>query len=189
MSSKAALRLTLKNYRRQLQESEISQWSTQIYHKLSALEQFKSAKQIGLYFPMLGEVNILNQLMQNQDKHFYLPVIQPDLTLKFYHYHVKTPMQTNAYQIQEPIPTYSKYLPIESLDLVLVPMLGFSQEGYRLGMGKGYYDRSLKATSIYCKIGLAFSFQAISLLAIEAQDVPMDIIITEKNIFQFKDFI
>ena len=68
-------------------------------------------------------------------------------------------------------------------------MLGFSQEGYRLGMGKGYYDRSLKATSIYCKIGLAFSFQAISLLAIEAQDVPMDIIITEKNIFQFKDFI
>lgn len=114
MSSKAVLRSNLKNLRKQLTLTEITEWSRQIYTNLSTLAEFNAAKQIGIYFPIQNEVNIIEALLGHQDKQFYLPVLQSNLSLKFYHYTKDSPMQINHFNIQEPIPSTSNYIPIDS---------------------------------------------------------------------------
>ena len=63
-------------------------------------------------------------------------------------------------------------------DLFIVPGIAFDRKGYRLGWGKGYYDRLLKDVNAP-KIGLAYNFQIVSRLPHSSYDIPMDIIITE----------
>lgn len=71
----------------------------------------------------------------------------------------------------------------EHIDLVIVPGVAFDKYGYRIGFGAGYYDMFLKNIRHDCvKIGLAFEMQIIEDLPIENHDIPVDIIITEKQI-------
>ena len=63
-------------------------------------------------------------------------------------------------------------------DLTIVPLLAFDRRGYRLGYGKGYYDRLLAADRTGT-IGMAFAVQEMSTLPTEAHDVPLDWIVTE----------
>lgn len=66
-------------------------------------------------------------------------------------------------------------------DLFIVPGVAFDREGYRLGRGKGYYDRLLKDVTAP-KIGLAYSFQIVPRLPHNRYDIPMDIVVTESGI-------
>jgi 5-formyltetrahydrofolate cyclo-ligase len=68
-------------------------------------------------------------------------------------------------------------------DLAIVPLLAFDRRGYRLGYGKGYYDRLL-AVSPSIKVGVGFADQEIDALPAEAHDVPLDWIITEREAIQ-----
>lgn len=63
-------------------------------------------------------------------------------------------------------------------ELVIVPLLAFDRRGYRLGYGKGYYDRLLAASSV-TSIGVSFAAQEIDLLPVEAHDIALDWIVTE----------
>ena len=63
-------------------------------------------------------------------------------------------------------------------ELVIVPLLAFDRRGYRLGYGKGYYDRLLAGSPI-TSIGVAFAAQEIDMLPAEAHDIALDWIITE----------
>jgi len=65
--------------------------------------------------------------------------------------------------------------------VVVVPIVAFDQNKQRIGFGMGYYDRYLASISAK-KIGLAFSFQEVSDIMIHSNDIPLDIIITEKAI-------
>src|SRR4029079_9386323 len=65
-------------------------------------------------------------------------------------------------------------------DLVIVPLLAFDRRGYRLGYGKGYYDRLL-AASLVASIGAAFAAQEIDALPAEAHDIALDWIATERE--------
>ncbi len=124
-------------------------------------------------------------MLQDQEKRFYLPTIQSDLSLKFFYYQANMPTVLNQYQILEPDPKFSIEIPPQELDLILIPMLGFDQKGHRLGMGKGFYDRSLNHPGSYLKIGLAFNILEQINLPFEPHDVAMDLILTENKIFRF----
>ena len=67
-------------------------------------------------------------------------------------------------------------------DIVIIPLLAFNKEGYRLGYGGGYYDRSF-ATCLKgaFSIGVAYSFQEVSDLTVEEHDIPLDVVVTEKE--------
>ncbi len=70
------------------------------------------------------------------------------------------------------------------VDLFLVPGIGFDPEGHRLGYGKGYYDRLLSsANQEGLRIGLAFSKQVVPIIPSEDNDVPVNVLITEKGFF------
>lgn len=73
--------------------------------------------------------------------------------------------------------------PTVQYDAIIVPVLGFDSRGYRLGLGKGWYDRFLATQTHARKIGIAYSWAEVEAMPQESHDVPLDIIVTEKNMF------
>lgn len=185
--NKDLIRAELKQIRHQLSTKQINAYSYQIFIQLLALQEFKAAKNIGAYSALDEEVNILSALIRQTGKTIYLPVIESNQALTFHLYTKKTALSKNKYQILEPDPKTSSSITPHDLDLILIPMLGFDLQGNRLGMGQGYYDRYLAYLNTTTKCGLAFSCQTWPFLPHEAHDVKMDLILTEKQLFRFKD--
>ncbi len=91
-------------------------------------------------------------------------------------------MQNEPYKFLQP----KALRPILQPDFILTPLVAFDLRGTRLGLGKGFYDRTLAAikTKRAVKIvGVAFSWQCVSQLPLEKHDVKLDIVITERDIF------
>lgn len=85
-----------------------------------------------------------------------------------------------------PEPSEGEKVSPEEVELFVIPGVVFDKEGYRLGFGKGYYDRLLKGVKSP-KVGVAYSFQVVDKLPRDPWDVPVDIIITEKNIRRLRN--
>jgi 5-formyltetrahydrofolate cyclo-ligase len=92
--------------------------------------------------------------------------------------------EANEYGILEPLDTDTADPP--QLDLVIIPLLAFDEKGYRVGYGKGYYDRFLKHCREGClKIGLSY-FEALDAIDDAAEfDVPLDLCITPQRTYVF----
>ena len=88
--------------------------------------------------------------------------------------------------IPEPIPSLADLQRVtpQSIDIAIIPGAVFDRSGYRLGYGGGYYDRFLvkKAPQAY-RIGLAFSLQLVNRIPALSHDAPLDMLITEKEVF------
>ncbi len=139
---------------------------------------------IALYRPMSHEVDT-GLLMQNLAQQHYqlaLPAVTTrHAPLQFRAYHVDDILIVGAYGL--PVP--SENSEIMQPDIIIVPILGFTQAGYRLGYGGGYYDRTLGLLPQVKTIGLAASFQQIDFMP-EPHDKPLDWIVTETNVLQLK---
>lgn len=88
-----------------------------------------------------------------------------------------------SYAMLEPHPL-NKKIPLEAIQVIAVPGVAFDQRGYRLGYGKGYYDRILKQMNAI-KIGLAFDFQRVKRISRDRWDQPVDLLMTEKRMVRF----
>ena len=90
------------------------------------------------------------------------------------------------YGIRTPVPERSTLLQPEQLDLVLVPCTAFDAGCYRVGMGKGYYDRYLPRCTRAVKIGIALEVQRVPRAAVDAHDQRLDAFVTERGIYTWK---
>jgi 5-formyltetrahydrofolate cyclo-ligase len=86
-----------------------------------------------------------------------------------------------TYNILEPKKEKQKLVPINTIDVIIVPGIGFDKKGNRLGQGGGYYDWLLSQTNATA-IALAFEFQLLNLIPMDSHDQQVDIIITEKQV-------
>ena len=107
--------------------------------------------------------------------------------LHFAQYKDNSVLTTNRFGIFEPCLKQAKISPPWSLDLILMPLVGFDRSGNRLGMGGGVYDRTLAFMAKNNKpspqlVGLAYSFQEIAQISPQKWDIPVSRIITEKEI-------
>ena len=138
---------------------------------------------IALYYPSNFELNVLKvlDLKYFSAKTILLPVVEKNNLMKFYPWKKNDVLTVNEFGMLEPIKTEAK-IP----DLIIAPLLAFDKDKYRLGYGKGYYDRYLnKYIKLYkdiMTVGVAFSFQKHNKLPINKNDVKMDFILTEKGI-------
>jgi 5-formyltetrahydrofolate cyclo-ligase len=150
------------------------------------------AKRIAFYLPQGGEFDahpLLNQALWMQ-RECYLPVIpRRGRVMRFARVGRNTRMTTNRYGIAEPIDPHP--LRARQLDLLLMPLVGFDHAGYRLGMGGGYYD----ATLAYMQhrrhwrkprlVGLAYECQRVEILPHDPWDMPLDAVLTERQLYRF----
>ncbi len=144
----------------------------------------KKIIKVALYYPSNFELNVLKILdhrnFSNQE--ILLPVTDKNNLMNFFSWKKNEVLYVGKFGILEPIKSKPK-IP----DLILVPMLAFDKNKYRLGYGKGFYDRYLnkylkKFKNIFT-VGIAFSFQRHDNLPVNQKDVKLDYIITEKGIF------
>jgi len=144
----------------------------------------KSKTNISLYYPSNYEVNILKILDVDFFKNFKfsLPIIKKNQEMQFCRWKKGDILQINKFGIPEP-----KILKKINPEVILVPLLAFDKNKYRLGYGKGFYDRYLnkylKQFKNILTVGVAFSFQRHHKLPINKNDVKLDFIITEKGIY------
>ncbi|MDQ9090991.1 5-formyltetrahydrofolate cyclo-ligase [Pseudoalteromonas haloplanktis] len=160
------------------------------------LKQQKKVKNahIGIYFSNDAELDtsLLIKDLWSKNHHLYLPVIHPfnGTTLYFQRYEENSPMKANRYGILEPKLNCSQICPLAELDYLLMPLVAFDDNGNRLGMGGGFYDKTLAR---YEKenwqkpqlIGLAHQCQHVTSLPVESWDVPLNYIITPQKIYHW----
>jgi 5-formyltetrahydrofolate cyclo-ligase len=118
------------------------------------------------------DTSLINQYLLTNNK-LILPKVHLD-HLRFYKIESEKDLSLGAFSIMEPDETVCMEISIEDIEVALVPALGFDYEGFRLGYGKGFYDKSL---SLFKGIsyGLGFREQlSLSPLPREAHDVPLD---------------
>lgn len=182
---KAALRNTIKQVRSKLTVPYRSTSSNQICTRIRSLEQYRQAKRIALYFAINGEIDLttLWNSAPLQGKFCYFPVLNNDSTLSFLPATPNTPFKSNRYSIPEPDVSPDLAIPVDQLDLIIVPVVAFDIRCTRLGMGAGYYDRTLENKKHGHIIGVAYQFQRVDFIEPQPWDVPLDAVVTQKAIY------
>lgn len=159
-----------------LQQQQAEQSITK--QALKLIEQ-RHAQNIALYFSFDGEISTqaLIKALWAKNKKVYLPVLHPFAKhhLLFLRYLPDTPMVQNRFGIWEPKLNVQNVLPLDELDILFTPLVAFDKQGNRLGMGGGFYDRTLQdwQKKSFIPVGLAHACQQVNPLPIEQWDVPL----------------
>lgn len=189
--SRPQLRRLLRKARRALTPSEQRQAAQGLYRQLAQHPLFRRAKHISLYLPTDGEIDpsLLLRAAQRRGKATYLPVLSawPRTKMVFQRVRPGEKLLPNRFRILEPRANIRRQRKVWALDLVLMPLVGFDDEGGRLGMGGGFYDRSLAYLARRQRwrkptlLGLAHECQKVDRLAQASWDVPMAGTVTNKQ--------
>ena len=173
------LRQQIRKTRANLTALQQQQAEDSITQQALALIEAQNAQHIALYVSFDGEISTekLIKTLWAQDKHVYLPVLHPFNSnhLLFLRYLPDTPMLKNKFGIWEPKLNVQNVLPLDELDILFTPLVAFDKQGNRLGMGGGFYDRTLQnwQNSSFIPVGLAHQCQQVEQLPTEAWDVPL----------------
>ncbi len=177
---KAALRRQIYEAGKKFSAAELSKASEEICARLRAQAVWQEAESVMLFWPMPGETDIRPILFEAlaAGKSVALPRFEPAegaysaCQVEDYTADVKP----GYYGIHEPLPRCPK-VDLKRLDFFLVPGVGFSLDGGRLGRGKGYYDRMLAGVPGF-KCGVAFDWQVAFAIPGEEHDICLNCILT-----------
>lgn len=193
MTSRQQLRQHIRALRRSLSAAQQQQASLDLVQQLLPQPEVQQAQHIALYLTNDGELDTsaLIQALWQQGKTLYLPLLHPVVPgyLVFQLYTADTVLKPNQFGIGEPELNCSLLRPVSQLDLMFTPLVAFDSQGQRLGMGGGFYDRTLSqldsATTKPLLIGLAHDCQQVDAVPVEAWDIPLPAICTPAKFFRF----
>jgi len=170
--NKQTLRKWAKEVRSQLDMDTLSKI---LAKKLKETTEYKNAKNIMIFYPLKDEVNLL-ELTKDTTKTFYLPKIKDDILLCC-KYDKNTELCESCFHTKEP---HSEPENVAILDLVVVPALAVDKNNYRLGYGKGFYDRFLSQFNFPVKTIVCIPKALIvETIFPNKYDIPVDLVITE----------
>lgn len=173
------LRQQIRKTRANLTALQQQQAEDSITQQALELIEERNAQHIALYISFDGEISTdkLIKILWAQGKQVYLPVLHPfnPNHLLFLRYLPDIPMLKNKFGIWEPKLNVQNVLPLDELDILFTPLVAFDKQGNRLGMGGGFYDRTLQhwQKSSFIPVGLAHQCQQVEQLPTEAWDVPL----------------
>jgi 5-formyltetrahydrofolate cyclo-ligase len=180
-ASRAAVRRRYRAARRALSRSEQEQHAEAVARRFVATRVMLTFTRFAVYAPSDGELDpspIADRLLA-MNKIVALPVVERARQLNFYRYDLDARIVRNRFDIPEPDTGSATLVPTAILDVVLVPLVAFDDEGRRLGRGGGYYDATFGARRRALLIGLAHELQHHHGLIHQKWDVPLDAVITE----------
>ena len=184
MSTKKALREKLRAQRRKLSKVEREKKASAMACQVTQLDAWPKCAQIALYFGSDGEIscNHVVETARNCNKKVFLPIVKNDGLLEFALWQKEAVFAINRFGIPEP-DQYARRIPAHHLEIICLPLVGWDRSGNRLGMGGGFYDKTLSTSMCKsCLVGLAFAMQECEEIPSEPNDVPLDFVVTESEI-------
>lgn len=156
---------------------------------------YRTSKRIALYFSSDGEIStdeLMARIWQS-GRRCYLPILSYMMGERLWFAPVdrSSKLLINRFGIPEPVVASHKLVDARQLDLILMPLVGFDLKGNRLGMGGGFYDRTLAFQNHRQKwkrprlIGLAHDCQRVDKLETNLWDVPLHAVATNKQLYKF----
>lgn len=190
--SNHSIRSQFRAKRRQLSNEQQLQAANQVLNTCQQHLNIEQSDTVACYLANDGEINPqeIIQYFWQHNKKVLLPVLHPFAKghLVFVEYQPNSPMKPNCYGINEPIVTSQNICPIAEVDLIFTPLVAFDSSGNRLGMGGGYYDRTLapiQRDNLKTQlIGLAHTCQQADSLEKNNWDIPLHGIATPKEFFE-----
>lgn len=197
VESRPVIRRRLRTRRRELSDGEQERAARGLLRVAVASPAFRYRHRIAFYYPADGELDVLPLIgrASAMGKRCYLPVLDAvgrHHRLLFAPYRPGDPLVPNQFGIAEPAHGRRNCVTAAKLDLVLLPLVAFDLDGNRLGMGAGYYDRTLaflarrrrwRRPTLW---GVAHDFQRVDALANEPWDVPLDGCMTDARAYRFR---
>jgi 5-formyltetrahydrofolate cyclo-ligase len=178
--SKIEIRKKILKKRGELEEDYINIVSNKI--KDYFLKNFSNFNSYLFYMDFKNEVKTFNLIktLYSQGKQIFLPIVKNKDLLEIGKYVNKNVLIKNKFGILEPALKTN----VNKLDVAVLPAVAFDKKCNRLGFGAGYYDKLMNAITVATSIGLAYEFQIVDELPSETHDIPVDFVITERNLYR-----
>jgi 5-formyltetrahydrofolate cyclo-ligase len=176
-ASKHELRSEYKQKRLLLSQNDSEKYSEIIINQVKNLPVYKEAKMVAIYSPVYQEVDVL-KLLEDENKSFCFPKIINFSASLMDFFEPGRKFVLGVYDILEPT---GRYVSKSEIDLIIVPGLVFSKEGYRIGYGKGFYDIYLSDFNGVA-VGVMYDFQLINSFVYNESDVPLQILVSNTEV-------
>lgn len=192
MLQRQEIRQQVRHLRRAMPDEQQAQAAEQLAELALNYAPVTAARNIALFLSVDGELNTrpLIARLWHLKKAVYLPVLHPFSpgNLLFLRYSPDTPLIPNKLRIPEPPLDIRQLITLDQLDLMLVPLVAFDQHGQRLGMGGGFYDRTLQnwRQHGFLPVGLAHDCQQVDSLPVAEWDVPLPAVMTPSKLWQWE---
>lgn len=188
------IRKNIRQQRRSLSILEQYQHQQAVLKHLMRSGLLRRHQRIAIYLDSDGELatgNIIKRLLKMK-KQVFLPVLFPFAKNKlwFFPYTNKTRLIKNRFDIAEP-KLYRRRITPSSITLIFMPLVGFDEQGNRIGMGGGFYDRTLSHCKTRTKsklpmlVGLAHELQKVNNIEKRSWDIPLNNLLTDKKIRKY----
>jgi 5-formyltetrahydrofolate cyclo-ligase len=182
---KREIRSRILKKRSCLTHAEVLEKSRRVKQRVFAVKEYKDAKTILFYVSYDNEVSTHEMITESlaMGKRVVVPKVnEKDHTLCLSLLNKWEDLEVCAYNILEPRLECIQVVPLESVDLMILPGVVFDERGNRIGHGFGYYDRLLQKERKGHVLALAFECQIVEKIPVEEHDVRVEKIITEDRI-------
>lgn len=188
MTSPGNIRQQMRAHRRELSAAVQYRAARRVCHQALRLPGVAQARSVALYLPNDGELDPrpLMRALTLRGVACYLPVLHRHRPGRLQFARWRPGMRFHCNRFRIPEPAYAPRREATALDVILMPLVAFDQSGNRLGMGGGFYDRTLAPRrNRAILIGLAHATQYYPGLPAQPWDVPLDGIITDRGLRRF----
>lgn len=175
---KKELRTMIRQRKRQLSQSQLGELSLPVVRRCLEHPMVKAADVIMLYHSLSDEVQT-GELIEGciaMGKTVLLPRVISDTEMDICIYRSTADLRVSSYGIMEPCG--EPFSDTDRITVAIIPGMAFTEDGCRLGRGKGYYDRFLSVHPDIHKIGICFPFQILDHIPTESTDILMDEVIS-----------
>ena len=192
MIQRQVIRQQVRHLRRAMTDDQQALAAEQLADLALNYAPMTAARNIALFLSVDGELNTrpLIARLWHLKKAVYLPVLHPFSpgNLLFLRYSPNTLLHINKLRIPEPPLDIRQLITLDQLDLMMVPLVAFDQHGQRLGMGGGFYDRTLQnwRQHGFLPVGLAHDCQQVDNLPVAEWDVPLPAVMTPSKLWQWE---
>ena len=188
VSQKRDLRKILTKKRDTIKKNATVEFNYNVFKQLKKFIDFEKINDVASFASIRSEISTtqLNKEIIELGKNLSFPVIVKNSNqLKFKRSNLKSTFKLGKFNIPEPVDHKKDVIP----QLFFVPCLGFDLQGFRLGYGGGFYDRTfakLKQLNLqFYSVGFAFDDQKQNTLPREIFDYKLDFVMTEKQLYKF----
>lgn len=183
-NQQSRLRQQMRHKRQQLSRFQVINAAHRLAVNLAQHSAIQQARRIALYVGFDNELDPWqSRYLWERHKSLWLPTLHRPIRGQLQFLDAYSQWKTNRFGISEPVYRADKICPVWQLDVILMPLTAFDRNGGRVGMGGGFYDRTLAALPSWgirptC-IGVGYRFQEQTEIALNDWDQPLDGVVTD----------